>query len=114
MTDGIYVQGIDENLQHLYDEQVILIAVLPDHWKPYSEFAFASGVSQGEQRAIKPENIDWLNETLSINSLCLDVRSHIPAADSSLMMQNGCITGVALQSMTQTEEESNSPVPLSL
>jgi integrase len=50
------------------DEQVILIAVLPDHWKPYFEFAFASGVSQGEQRAIKPENIDWVNEKLSINS----------------------------------------------
>jgi integrase len=43
-------------------------APLPDHWKPCFEFAFASGVSQGEQRAIKPENIDWVNETLSINS----------------------------------------------
>jgi len=50
------------------NEQEKIIAVLPDHWKPYFEFAFASGVSQGEQRAIKSENIDWENETISINS----------------------------------------------
>jgi integrase len=49
-------------------EQKKIIAILPYHWKPYFEFAFASGVSQGEQRAIKPENIDWVNEKLSIES----------------------------------------------
>ena len=49
-------------------DQEKIIDSLPQHWKPYFEFAFASGVSQGEQRAIKPENIDWVKESIGIES----------------------------------------------
>jgi len=48
------------------EEQNRIIANLPDHWNPYFRFAFASGISQGEQTAIKPEVIDWQKETISI------------------------------------------------
>lgn len=40
-------------------EQRRLINRLPDHWKPYFRFAFASGLRAGEQIAIRPEDIDW-------------------------------------------------------
>jgi integrase len=48
------------------EEQDRIIANLPAHWNPYFRFAFASGISQGEQTAIKPEAIDWQKETISI------------------------------------------------
>jgi integrase len=41
------------------DEQQQFFAVLPEHWKPYFQFAFCSGLRQGEQIAIKPKDIDW-------------------------------------------------------
>ena len=50
------------------EEQDRIIAELTTHWNPYFRFAFASGVSQGEQRAIKTENIDWKIEKISIKS----------------------------------------------
>jgi integrase len=48
------------------EEQDRIIAELPDHWNPYFRFAFASGISQGEQIAVKPEVINWNKGTISI------------------------------------------------
>lgn len=41
------------------DEQQRLIEAMPDHWRPYFIFAFSSGLRQGEQIGLKPEDIDW-------------------------------------------------------
>jgi integrase len=41
------------------EEQHALVDHLPDHWKPYFQFAFAAGLRAGEQIAIRPEDIDW-------------------------------------------------------
>jgi len=41
------------------EEQAVLVAHLPDHWKPYFLFAFRSGLRQGEQIGLKPGDIDW-------------------------------------------------------
>jgi integrase len=47
-------------------EQHKLIQALPDHWKPYFSFAFCSGLRQGEQIGLKPDDIDWENSILSV------------------------------------------------
>jgi integrase len=47
-------------------EQAILLQVLPDHWKPYFEAAFVTGLRQGEQIALKPEDINWSKGILTI------------------------------------------------
>jgi integrase len=47
-------------------EQKLIIAALPDHWKPFFRFAFASGLSPGEQVALKPSDIDWQKKTIKI------------------------------------------------
>jgi integrase len=41
------------------EEQELIVSELPDHWKPYFRFAFASGLSQGEQVALKLTDVDW-------------------------------------------------------
>ena len=41
------------------EEQRRLRRELPDHWKPYFDFAFRAGLRPGEQIALKPEDIDW-------------------------------------------------------
>ena len=43
-----------------------LISSLTDHWKPYFQFAFSSGLRLGEQIGLKPGDIDWENKTLHI------------------------------------------------
>lgn len=48
------------------EEQKKIIANLPDHWKPFFRFAFASGLSQGERVALKPGDIDWKKKTVRI------------------------------------------------
>ncbi|MBW1764929.1 MAG: DUF3596 domain-containing protein [Deltaproteobacteria bacterium] len=48
------------------EEQGRIIAKLPNHWNPYFRFAFASGISQGEQTAVKPAVIDWGKGTIAI------------------------------------------------
>ena len=48
------------------EEQEKLIAELQKRWRPYFMFAFRSGLRQGEQFAIKPEDIDWGNKMLYI------------------------------------------------
>ena len=50
------------------DEQQKILKHLPKHWKPYFKFAFASGLRQGEQLAIKASDIDWGRKTLTIRT----------------------------------------------
>jgi integrase len=57
-----YEQIVPFNLE----EQQKLIAALREHWKPYFQFALCSGLRQGEQIGIKPEDIDWENRVLNI------------------------------------------------
>lgn len=48
------------------EEQKRIIATLPNHWKPYFRFAFASGISQGEQTGLKSTDINWVKKTVCI------------------------------------------------
>lgn len=48
------------------EEQGKLVSQMRDHWKPYFRFAFCSGLRQGEQNGLKPEDIDWENRLLHI------------------------------------------------
>ena len=60
------------------DEQGKLISQIPDHWKPYFRFAFCSGLRQGEQHGLKPEDIDWENNLLHIRrAITLDIDGKI-------------------------------------
>ncbi len=59
-------------------EQERLMAKMPDHWKPYFRFAFSSGLRQGEQIGLKPEDIDWKKGLLKIRrAVTLDEQSRI-------------------------------------
>lgn len=49
------------------EEQKGIIEALPHHWKPYFQFAFCSGVRQGEQFALKAEDIDWQQSLVKIH-----------------------------------------------
>ncbi|MBZ0256426.1 site-specific integrase [bacterium] len=49
-------------------EQKKILSQIPEHWKPFVKFAFVSGIRQGEQLALKPEDIDWQKRTLTIKS----------------------------------------------
>jgi len=48
------------------EEQRLLIDNVPDHWKPYFQFAFYSGLRQGEQIGLKPADIDWQKQILHV------------------------------------------------
>jgi integrase len=48
------------------EEQKALTKEIPDHWKPYFKFAFCSGLRQGEQDGLKPEDIDWDKRLLHV------------------------------------------------
>ncbi|MBL6996553.1 Arm DNA-binding domain-containing protein, partial [Desulfobacula sp.] len=48
------------------EKQDRIVTELPEHWQPYFRFAFASGISQGEQVALKLTDIDWKKETVQI------------------------------------------------
>lgn len=48
------------------NEQKILIEKMAEHWKPFFQFAFCSGLRQGEQIGIKPDDIDWAKKILHI------------------------------------------------
>jgi integrase len=39
------------------DEQDLIFRALPQYWRPYVDFAFASGVSVGELNAIRPNDV---------------------------------------------------------
>ncbi|WP_353740702.1 site-specific integrase [Desulfopila inferna] len=43
------------------------MTALPRHWKPYFQFAFCSGLRQGEQFALKPGDIDPSKGCLTIS-----------------------------------------------
>jgi len=48
------------------EEQKKIIQCLPDFWKPYFDSAFKIGFRQGEQIALRPDDIDWSMELLHI------------------------------------------------
>jgi integrase len=48
------------------DEQHKIIQALPDHWKPYFDTAFKIGLRQGEQIALRLEDIDWERDLLHV------------------------------------------------
>jgi integrase len=47
-------------------EQKQVSDALPEHWRPYFEFAFCSGLRPGEQIALKAHDIDWQNGMLHV------------------------------------------------
>lgn len=47
-------------------EQRLLIENMPDHWKPYFQFAFCSGLRQGEQFGLKLDDIDWEKQIIHV------------------------------------------------
>lgn len=51
--------GADQIVPFTVEEQARLRAELPDHWKPYFDFAFRTGLRPGEQIGLKPQDIDW-------------------------------------------------------
>ncbi len=72
------IQAYEKIFPFSPDEQLIIITMLPDHWKPYFEFAFASGVRQGEERAIHCEDIYWNKSYVDINkAITLDEKGKI-------------------------------------
>ncbi len=44
----------------------LLIENMPDHWKPYFQFAFCSGLRQGEQCGLKIDDIDWEKQIIHV------------------------------------------------
>jgi len=56
----------DEIFPFSMDEQSKIIVCLAGHWKPYFDAAFKIGLRQGEQIAIKPNDIDWSKRLLHI------------------------------------------------
>ena len=48
------------------DEQARIIKAVPLHWKPYFMFAFSSGLRQGEQIALQPDDIDCSSNLLKV------------------------------------------------
>lgn len=48
------------------DEQRLLIENMPEHWKPYFLFAFCTGLRQGEQIGLKPDDIEWEKQVLHV------------------------------------------------
>jgi integrase len=57
---------IDKIVPFSFEEQMSLRKELPDHWKPYFDFAFRSGLRPGEQIGMKPDDIDWEKALLHI------------------------------------------------
>ncbi|MEI7636379.1 MAG: DUF3596 domain-containing protein [Syntrophus sp. (in: bacteria)] len=48
------------------EEQRLLIENMSDHWKPYFQFAFCSGLRQGEQFGLKIGDIDWERQIIHV------------------------------------------------
>jgi integrase len=48
------------------EEQKRVREALPEHWRPYFDFAFCSGLRPGEQIGLKAEDIDWQKEMLTV------------------------------------------------
>jgi hypothetical protein len=63
MPEGNPYEGI---MPFSIKEQKLLIANMPDHWKPYFLFAFCTGLRQGEQIGLKPHDVDWENQIIHV------------------------------------------------
>lgn len=67
----------DKILPFTFEEQLLLLQELPDHWQPYFDFAFRSGLRPGEQIGLKPEDIDWAKGLLHVRrAVTLDRDGH--------------------------------------
>jgi integrase len=59
-------------------EEDRLVSQMADHWKPYFQFAFSSGLRQGEQIGLKPDDIDWKKGLLRVRrAITLDEKGNI-------------------------------------
>jgi integrase len=59
-------------------EQDRLVSQMSDHWKPYFQFAFSSGLRQGEQIGLKLRDIDWKKGLLKVRrAITLDEKGNI-------------------------------------
>ncbi len=56
----------DDIFPFTIEEQNKIIDTVSNHWKPYFKFAFCSGLRQGEQIALKPDDIDWEKKEIHI------------------------------------------------
>lgn len=57
-----------------FEQQKKVIAKLPEHYRPFFEFAFATGIRTGEQIAVKLSDINWQEKTLRIDrAMTLDL-----------------------------------------
>ncbi len=64
----------DEIIPFSISEVRSLRSALPDHWKPYFDFAVSSGLRPGEQTALKPHDINWEKGTVRIrNAMTLNI-----------------------------------------
>lgn len=61
---------VNDSYENLFpfslDEQHKIIQNLAEHWKPYFDSAFKIGFRQGEQIALRPDDIDWERDLLRI------------------------------------------------
>jgi integrase len=58
--------NLDEIMPFTVAEQEKLLGKIPDHWRPYFQFAFRAGLRPGEQIGLKPEDIDWTRKVLTV------------------------------------------------
>jgi len=59
-------------------EQQQILEHMPEHYKPYTKFAFCCGMRHGEQTGLKPEDIDWIKAILRVRrGITLDENSKI-------------------------------------
>jgi integrase len=50
---------------------------LPEHWKPFFDFAVSSGLRPGELIALKPQDIDWDTKFLKVErAMTTDIDGH--------------------------------------
>lgn len=49
------------------EEQQNIVKCVPIHWKPYFQFAFLTGLRQGEQFALRVTDINWKKKVVSIS-----------------------------------------------
>jgi len=61
------------------EERAKLRNELTEHWKPYFDLAFRTGLRPGEQIALKPRDIDWARGLLHVRrAMTLDANGKRP------------------------------------
>jgi integrase len=71
-------EDIDKIATFNLDEVLKIRLAIPDHWKPYFDFAVSSGLRPGEQIALKASEINWDEGTITIRrAMTLDVEGKL-------------------------------------